>query len=101
MLASLSGDRTILLFGLRNTPGSLAEALASLHTHGVNTSSIHSSGRQTSGECDFICEVDGHEDDEDMGKALADLRATASFVKVVGSYAKGQAAAALSPRRVD
>lgn len=98
-------DRTVVLFGLSDQPGSLAEALATLHRHRVNIHTIQSYADAEPGttQAAFICDVDGHEADANMKAAFGDLAGHTAFVKVVGSFAIGAAAGPppLSPRRLD
>ena len=70
-----------------NRPGSLHELIASFSTHGVNMSRLESRPARTGQwEYYFYIDLEGHQQDEKLAKAVAELRDKAPFVKVFGSY---------------
>jgi len=80
-------DRTSLVMTTHNRPGSLHELIASFSTHGVNMSRLESRPARTGQwEYYFYVDVEGHQQDEKLAKAVAELRDKAPFVKVFGSY---------------
>ena len=80
-------DRTSLVMTTHNRPGSLHELIASFSTHGVNMSRLESRPARTGQwEYYFYIDLEGHQQDEKLAKAVADLRDKAPFVKVFGSY---------------
>ncbi len=61
--------------------------LEPLARHGVSMSKFESRPSRTGlWEYVFYVDVAGHQDDERVGRAFAELRDRAAFVKVLGSY---------------
>lgn len=84
-------DKTSLVFSLRHESGSLHRTLGVLAQHGVNMTFIQSHPtKQTPWEYLFFVDVQGHAEDPALGRALADLRATALMVRVLGSYPEAE-----------
>ena len=80
-------DRTSLVMTTHNRPGSLLELIASFSTHGVNMTRLESRPARTGQwEYYFYVDIEGHQKDEKVVKALAELRDKAPFVKLFGSY---------------
>ena len=80
-------DRTSLVMTTHNRPGSLHELISSFSTHGVNMSRLESRPARTGQwEYYFYVDLEGHQQDEKLAKAVAELRDKAPFVKVFGSY---------------
>ena len=92
-LSSPSGnDKTSLIWTVANRPGSLQQALAVLAAEGVNMVKLES--RPAGGgtwDYSFYVDIDGHETDKAVAKALDKLRDQSVVVKVLGSYPKGDA----------
>ena len=80
-------DRTSLVMTAHNRPGSLLELIAAFSAAGVNMTRLESRPART-GQWDyyFYVDVEGHQRDAGVAKALADLRGKAPFVKIFGSY---------------
>jgi chorismate mutase/prephenate dehydratase len=71
----------------RNRPGAVLELLTPLARCQVSMSRFESRpARSGLWEYLFFVDVDGHEQDENVAQALADMREKAIFVKVLGSY---------------
>jgi chorismate mutase/prephenate dehydratase len=80
-------DRTSLVMSVPNRPGALHALLSPLASHGVSMSRIESRpSRQALWEYMFYVDIEGHQDDAKVASALAELRAIAPFLKVLGSY---------------
>jgi chorismate mutase/prephenate dehydratase len=80
-------DRTSLVMTTHNRPGSLHELIASFSTYGVNMTRLESRPARTGQwEYYFYVDVEGHQQDPKVAKALAELRDRAPFLKVFGSY---------------
>lgn len=80
-------DKSALLLALENTPGALLEALRALASHGVNLFWIESrTHRWRPGEHLFLLEVAGHQDDDPLRAALAEMRARTRLLRVLGSF---------------
>jgi prephenate dehydratase len=84
------GDKTSLVFSTRNIAGALHNCLGSFAERGVNMTKLESRPRkERTWEYVFYADIDGHVQDEKVSKALADLVRRAGFVKILGSYKKG------------
>ena len=80
-------DRTSLVMTTHNRPGSLLELIASFSTCGVNMTRLESRPARTGQwEYYFYVDIDGHQQDAKVAKALAELRDKAPFLKIFGSY---------------
>jgi chorismate mutase/prephenate dehydratase len=80
-------DRTSLVMATRNLPGAVHELLIPLAQHQVSMSRFESRpARSGLWEYLFFVDVEGHEQDANVAKALAGMREKATFVKVLGSY---------------
>jgi chorismate mutase/prephenate dehydratase len=80
-------DRTSLVMTTHNRPGSLLELIASFSGAGVNMTRLESRPARTGQwEYYFYVDIEGHQQDPQVGKALAVLRDKAPFVKIFGSY---------------
>lgn len=88
--AAASGrDRTSLVMSAENKPGAVHALLAPLAQHGVSMSRIESRparARATLWEYLFFIDVEGHQSDPHVAKALGALRERAPFLKILGSY---------------
>lgn len=82
-------DKTSLICSVPNRPGSLGELITVLSDAGVNMTKLASRPSPT-GIWDYVfyIDIDGHEDNASVAKALKKLAAAAAFVKVLGSYPK-------------
>ena len=79
--------RTTLAFGVRNEPGALLVALRAFADRSVNLSRLESRpSRSRAWEYVFWTDLDGAADSPEVAAALDDLRAVATFVRVLGSY---------------
>jgi chorismate mutase / prephenate dehydratase len=80
-------DRTSLVMATRNRPGAVHELLMPLAKHQVSMSRFESRpARSGLWEYLFFVDVEGHEQDDHVARALAEMREKATFVKVLGSY---------------
>lgn len=86
--AGASGnDRTSLVMTAHNKPGSLHDLIASFAVHGVSMTRLESRPARTGQwEYYFYVDIDGHQNDPKVARALAELRGKAPFVKIFGSY---------------
>jgi prephenate dehydratase len=83
--------KTILVFAVRNVPGSLHRCLGAFAARGVNLSRLESRPSRTARwEYVFWVDLDADAADPVCASALADLRAEAQMVRVLGSYARGE-----------
>ncbi len=72
-------------------PGALVEALHEFSTREVNLVRIESRPmRRELGRYRFFIDIEGREDDPEVGQAIAGLRTKAEWVRVLGSYPANQ-----------
>lgn len=80
-------DKTALLFGVEHRPGSLVEALAVLRRNRLNMTWIESFPiPETQRKYLFFVELEGHETDARMRRALANLQRRTTRLEVLGSF---------------
>ncbi|HJV11083.1 MAG TPA: prephenate dehydratase [Burkholderiales bacterium] len=82
-------DRTSLVMSAENKPGAVHALLAPLARERVSMTRIESrpaKARSALWEYLFFIDVDGHQKDEPVAKALTELRRLAPYLKVLGSY---------------
>ncbi len=80
-------DQTSLVLAVPNKAGAVYHLLAPLATHGVSMTRFESRPARTgTWEYYFYVDVEGHEKDEKVARALAELKHSAAFFKVLGSY---------------
>ncbi len=80
-------DKTSLILAVPNRSGAVYEMLAPLSRHAVSMTRFESRPART-GEWEYYFYVDllGHRLDENVAKALAELRSEVAFFKLLGSY---------------
>jgi prephenate dehydratase/chorismate mutase/prephenate dehydratase len=82
--------KTTLVFAVRNVPGSLHRCLGAFAARDVNLSRLESRpSRATRWEYVFWVDLDADAADPVCAAAIADLRAEAQMVRVLGSYPRG------------
>jgi chorismate mutase / prephenate dehydratase len=82
-------DRTSLVMSAENKPGAVHALLTPLAEHRVSMTRIESRPLRTRAslwEYFFFIDVEGHQKDAAVARALAALRDKAPFLKVLGSY---------------
>lgn len=87
-------DRTWLVMTAPNVTGGLVRLLTPFATHGVSMTKIESrparlASMPGSWEYLFYVDVEGHRDDAGLSAALAELKTTAPYLKIFGSYPVG------------
>lgn len=86
-------DKTALMFQVAHKPGSLADSIAIFKRGKLNLTWIESFPiPQSEGQYLFFVEVDGHEKDARLRKALDALTRKALRLEVLGSYPRSQPA---------
>jgi chorismate mutase/prephenate dehydratase len=84
-------DKTALMFQVAHKPGSLADSIAIFKRGKLNLTWIESFPiPQSDGQYLFFVEVDGHEKDARLRKALDALTRKALRLEVLGSYPRSQ-----------
>ena len=85
-------DKTSILFSLKDSAGVLYKVLQPLADAGINLSRIESRpSRKRLWDYVFFIDVDGHASEPSVQAALAALRDSCEFVKVLGSYPRAEA----------
>jgi chorismate mutase/prephenate dehydratase len=82
-------DRTSLVMSAENKPGAVHALLSPLAEHRVSMTRIESRpsrARSALWEYVFFIDIEGHQKDEKVAKALDSLKARTSFLKILGSY---------------
>jgi len=80
-------DKTSLAMSTLNRPGAMHDLLAPLAEQGVDMTRMESRPSRTGmWEYVFFVDLRGHQQDAPVAAALAQLRARASFLKILGSY---------------
>lgn len=84
-------DRTSLVLGVPNRPGSLLEVLGEIARRGINLTRLESRPtRETMGEYLFVVDADGHLAEPAMADMLTALRRRGALYRFLGSYPRGQ-----------
>lgn len=86
--AAASGrDKTSLVMSTRNVPGAMHELLTPLAVNQVSMTRLESRPSRTGlWEYVFYVDIEGHQRDPGVARALAELKQKASFLKILGSY---------------
>jgi chorismate mutase/prephenate dehydratase len=80
-------NKTSLVMSARNRPGAIHELLAPLAQHGVSMTRLESRpSRAGLWEYVFFVDIEGHQQDAKIAKALREVREKAAFLKILGSY---------------
>lgn len=84
---SSGNDKTTLLCATRNIAGGLNKLLDPLARNNVSMSRIESRpSRQGNWDYVFFIDIEGHQDDETVARAISELEREARMVKLLGSY---------------
>lgn len=88
----VEGDKTSLIFSVKNVPGALHRALGPFAKREIDLTSIHSRPVKTK-PWDYIFFMDfkGSLKDKEVKEALKELEEISTFIKILGSYPSGQA----------
>ena len=80
-------DQTSLVFAVPNKAGAVYNMLAPLDRYGVSMTRFESRpARIGTWEYYFYVDVEGHAQQDNVAKALTELKQDAPFFKVLGSY---------------
>jgi chorismate mutase/prephenate dehydratase len=84
-------DRTSIMFSIMHRVGSLYHALAPFRRYRINMTKIESRpSKRKAWEYFFFVDIDGHQEDRKVTRALQMLSEHCSFVKVLGSYVNAE-----------
>ena len=85
--APSGSDKTSLIMSARNVPGAMHDLLTPLAVNQVSMTRLESRPSRTGlWEYVFYVDIEGHQRDPNVARALAELRQKASFLKILGSY---------------
>jgi chorismate mutase/prephenate dehydratase len=80
-------DKTSIMFTIRDRVGALHDMLKPFPEYGINLTKIESRpSRKKAWEYIFFVDLEGHQEDEKVRKALEQLNERCLFLKVLGSY---------------
>ncbi|RPJ45540.1 MAG: prephenate dehydratase [Betaproteobacteria bacterium] len=80
-------DKTSLILSTRNVPGAVHDLLTPLAKHGVSMTRLESRPARTGRwEYVFYIDIEGHQLEPRVARALAALGRKAAYLKVLGSY---------------
>lgn len=80
-------DKTSLVMSASNRPGAVYELLAPLARHQVSMTKLESRPSRTGlWEYLFYVDIEGHQQEEQVARALQEVQSRAAFLKVLGSY---------------
>jgi len=80
-------DKTSLIVSTRNVPGAMHQMLSPLAANGVSMTRLESRPARTGlWEYVFYVDIEGHERDPTVAKALREMREWVTVLKVLGSY---------------
>jgi len=85
--APSGADKTSLVMSTRNVPGAMHDLLAPLAANQVSMTRLESRPSRTGmWEYVFYVDIQGHQQDANVARSLAELKQKASFLKILGSY---------------
>lgn len=86
--AAASGrDKTSLVLSAKNRPGALVDLLSPLSRHGVSMTKLETRpSRMGLWEYVYYVDIEGHQGDDKVAAALAEVESRATFLKILGSY---------------
>lgn len=88
-VAASGQDKTSLLLSAHNEPGSLLDLLRPLAELGISMNKIESRPSPNRlWEYVFFIDIDGHQQDDNVVRALKELQKHAALFKILGSYPK-------------
>jgi len=82
-------DKTSIICGVRDNPGSLYRLLQPFHDAGLNLTRIESRAtRKSYGDFNFYIDFEGHRQDPKIAALLKTIEERTSLLKILGSYPK-------------
>lgn len=84
-------DKTSIIFGTPHVPGALYRALKPFVAREINLMKIESYPlKERLWEYLFFVDFSGHADDPEIRKCMKDLKGKTNFLKILGSYPRGE-----------
>lgn len=78
---------TTFVFNVRNMPAALYKAMGGFATNGVNMTKLESYQLEDKFTAtQFYADIEGHPDDENVARALEELRFFSTHVRILGAY---------------
>lgn len=88
---STGNDKTSIVFGVKHKVGALYDALSVFKTDNINMTKIESRpSKNKAWEYYFFVDIDGHANDPEVARALAELQEHCILMTVLGSYPKAE-----------
>ena len=85
--ARTGDDKTTIAFAVHDERGALLRVLEIFDRNGINLSRIESRpSRQRAWDYVFVADLQGHRSDENVARALGELRERCPMLKNLGSY---------------
>jgi len=86
-----NADRTSLLFSIKDKVGALHDMLMPFKKYRINLSKIESRpSKKKAWDYYFYVDLEGHRNEPRVAKAVRELESRCRFLKVLGSYPKGE-----------
>ena len=92
-------DKTALMFEIAHRPGALADTMASFKTSKINLTWIESFPMPEGSGYLFFVELEGHQQDLRVKKAIASLKRRTLRLEILGSYPRSESPAEPAPAR--
>ena len=84
-------NKTSILCALKDKPGALHDALMPFKRQGINLTKIESRpSKRKAWEYLFFIDIEGHESEPRVTRALAALKRSTSLLRILGSYPTGK-----------
>jgi len=88
---STGGDKTSVMFSIKDRVGALHDMLVPFKKYSINLTKIESRpSKKKAWDYYFFVDLDGHCDDPRVKRALSELEAKCTFLKILGSYPIGE-----------
>lgn len=84
-------NRTSIVFSIKDKVGALYDMLSSFKKYHINLTKIESRpSKKKAWDYYFFVDLEGHIQDRNVARALAELESQAKYLKVLGSYPQGE-----------
>lgn len=86
-----SKDKTSIIFSIKHIPGALYNILEKFNANKINLTKIESRPTKTTPwEYNFYVDFEGQQNDISVHKMLEDIKQNTLFLKILGSYPRGE-----------
>lgn len=90
-IGSTGSDKTSILFSIKDRVGALYDMLLPFRNNSINLTRIESRpSKKKAWDYYFFVDLEGHQDNPRVKKALMQLQSKCNFLKVLGSYPVGE-----------